>query len=137
MNGMRYFTAYAVLRGSLMGLGSFFLIKPFGLIGAALPVLLANVIDLIYVFFVLKQFIGISFSQLVLEAYYRPTLIGIAAGSVIYFVHHDITTWLWFVGAGSIYSAVFIALCFLFKIFDDREKEIFQKALTKIRLIKK
>jgi len=133
MNGMRLFTIYGIIRSSFMALGFVLLIKPLGLIGAALGVLIAGFCDIVYLLFCLKRYLQIDFLSIAIRCYGIPVLLGVLSGTMVYLSKSLIVDWLSFVISGIGYSVLFLILGIALKVFGEREKEFVQKILIKIR----
>jgi len=131
MNGMRFFTSYAVIRSVIMAIGFCLLIRPLGIEGAALGVLSAGVVDIVYLSISLRKYMDVKFTDIALKSYAKPILLGMISASVIYYNRPLITDWLSFLLAGIVYSVLFLILGFAIKVLGEEEKRMIKNVLTR------
>jgi O-antigen/teichoic acid export membrane protein len=136
MNSMRFFTLYSILKSSAMGIGFLTMIKPLGLAGAALGVLVGSICDIIYLFVSLKNHLMIKFETIVMQCYLQPILIGALSGIALYSQKMLISDWGSLILCGLGYSALFLLLGISLKVFGAREKQMVIKILGELKLLK-
>lgn len=135
MGGMRFFTVYGVLRGIVMVTGYYFFIRPFGINGAALGILLGGVLDILYMFLSLKRFIGYPPKNLFDAAIWKPIFIGSTSGLLVHLLRPFILTWTMFILSGLLYVTIFILLTLLLRVFSQREKELLLAIIKRAKQI--
>lgn len=133
MNGIRLFTSYSIIRSSFMAFGFVLMIKPLGLTGAALGVLIAGFCDIAYLFVCLKYYIRVNFQSIAIQCYIKPALLGITAGTIVYLKKVLIVDWFSFVISGLGYSILFLILGIVLKVFGEKEKAIIQQLVSKVK----
>ncbi len=134
MGGIKFFTLYGVVRGLVMLAGFVIFIKPFGVPGAALGVLLACAWDLIYLLISLNKWIKLKMTSLVLHSYAKPIAIGLICSSLLFFSRSLIDSWMTLVIAGILYTSAFTLCGILVGAFDAREKQLITRFLAKRKL---
>lgn len=132
---IRQFTIYGTIRAIIMAALCFFLIRPFGLIGAGYAILLTCIVDVIYFVFVLKRYLHIaSISNFLLTAYLKPILLTAGIAVLSFILSTFATSWFGLILIAIIITTTFIFFGFVIGVFGDTEKQVL---LELIRLIKR
>jgi O-antigen/teichoic acid export membrane protein len=121
---IKQFTQYCTIRAVVLSIGCFFLIKPFGIEGAGVALLLANVVDLFFLIIVLKNYLEISPLKLFRTAYFTPLVIGFSLSICTYFLRPIAHTWLGLTLSISSFEVIYIFISFKTGVFGETEKSI-------------
>ena len=132
MNRMNLFTIYILVRGIFMMIGFVVLIKPLGLNGAALSVLLACICDIMYLAIALNKVLHLNLLDLIKSSFVKPIILGILCGLIIYCGKSLITSWIYFITAGFVYFILFLFFGRLLKILDEQEMLVIKKGIRKV-----
>lgn len=120
---VRAFTIYSFLRLSIISVGCFLFIRPLGIAGAGLAVLLSTSVDIIYMVISLNKYLFMSAIALVRAAYWKPLILGILLAVPAYALRAWSVTWLeLFVSVGT-YLLVYVGIAYRIGIFGDTEKQ--------------
>ncbi len=134
MGKLRVFSAYTLARGIVLAAGLFVFIHSLGLIGAGLGFLLANVVDVGFFIFVLKNYLKLPFWQLFLYSYAYPLVMAILMCSIGLLIKPYLDNWFSLVAAAGLLSTAYIVGAFVAGVFGETEKKIvsdFQSILLK------
>jgi peptidoglycan biosynthesis protein MviN/MurJ (putative lipid II flippase) len=105
-----------------LGLGCVLLIRPLGIEGAALSVLLSNIVNVIYLVIVLKRYLQISLVFLFRMAYLKPIMLGFVLAGLSYLLRPLAGTWSGFILVGIALEIFFVGVGYLIGIFGETEK---------------
>jgi O-antigen/teichoic acid export membrane protein len=119
---LKYFTVYAIIRSIVLFIGFLVLIKFFGINGAGLSYLCSLLIDLIYVFFSLKNVLKFSIISSMRQSFLVPFIIGIVLGSILFFAKQWITSWITLIIAFSAFGLLYLLFAFFFGVIDEKER---------------
>jgi O-antigen/teichoic acid export membrane protein len=119
---IREFTIYNCIRATSLGLGCVLLIRPLGIEGAALSVLLSNIVNVIYLVIVLKRYLQISLVFLFRMAYLKPIMLGFVLAGLSYLLRPLAGTWSGFILVGIALEIFFVGVGYLIGIFGETEK---------------
>jgi O-antigen/teichoic acid export membrane protein len=120
---IRVYAIWAITRGIVMTIGCLFWIKPLGIEGAGLSLLLTCIIDYIYFYFVVKTFLQIPIMRIMLRAYVKPISISILLLGGGYFVRPFINDWFSLVIACAGIVFTYLSLGFAVAMFGESEKK--------------
>lgn len=130
---IKQFTQYCTIRALVLSIGCYFLIKPFGIEGAGIALLLANLVDLFFLIIVLKNYLEISPLKLLITAYFTPLLIGSILALCIFFLRPIANTWLGLTICITFFEVVYISISFKVGVFGESEKSIILNFIKKVK----
>jgi O-antigen/teichoic acid export membrane protein len=119
---IKEFTIYNSVRAVSLGLGCIFLIRPFGIEGAGLAVLLANIVNVIYLVIVLRRFLQIPLSFLLRTAYLKPIMLGLVLAIIALFFRPWAASWVGLIIVSVVLEIFFVIVGYIIGIFGDTEK---------------
>lgn len=119
---IREFTIYNCFRAVSLGVGCVLLIRPFGIEGAGLALLLSNIVNVIYLIVVLHLYIQISIWSLLRTAYVKPLLLGFALAAIAVLFRPLAGTWLGLCMVGIALEIVFVVFAYILGVFGETEK---------------
>lgn len=130
------FTKYILIRSSTLGILMFFLIKPLGLTGIGISMIVASLFDGVFYLYILKKYIKVNVSALFTNLYLKLAFISILAGLFIrYTIFNYIHNMFLLLLTGLLYATVFLILIFLLRVLNDEEKGMI--TVMKHKLIRK
>lgn len=133
---IKQFTIYSASRTILLGIGCVIFIKTIGIEGAGIALLLANIIDLIFLRIVLKYYLEVQFRDLFQRAYLPPLVIGVFLGLLLIILRQTLSlSWLGLILSVGIYELIYVALGFRFKVFGQTEAIILSNNLKFLKKI--
>jgi len=133
---IREFTIYGLIRGTVLATGCFLLIKPLGIEGAGIALIITNIVDFCFLVIVLKNFLQISTTNLFFSAYLPPLATGLFLAVFLFFSSTITDTWTGLIVSICIFEMVYIIIGFNVGIFGETEKQIILNFLKKLNLIK-
>lgn len=133
---LRIFTIYAVSRGIIMAGGCVLFIKPFGIEGAGLALLMTCLADFVFFTYVVRTFLHLSVYEVLTRSYVKPVFLALCLGGAAYFVRPLADTWLGLIMVCSFFIMLYITIGFLIRVFGETEKRALL-SLWKMRPLKK
>jgi O-antigen/teichoic acid export membrane protein len=130
---IKQFTIYGTIRAIVLGVGCYILIKPMGLEGAGLALLLTNIVDLFFLMIVLKYYLSISPLNLFKSAYLLPIIIGVILALCLFFLRSIAHTWLGFILSISLFESLYIFISFKTGVFGITEKNLILNLMRKLK----
>ena len=130
---IKQFTIYATIRAIVLGIGCFLLIKPMGLEGAGIALLLSNIVDLFFLIVVLKYYLHISPFHLFRSAYLAPLAIGFTLAICTLFLRPIAHTWIGLIASISLFEAFFILISYRVGVFGETEKRVILDFVKKLK----
>jgi len=130
---IREFTIYGIVRGLVLAVGCLLLIRPFGLEGAGLALLLSNVIDLFYMRFVLQRYLHYPPITLFKNAYFAPMALGLVLGGLFIMLRPIAVSWAGLFAVVSVFELLYIAAGYKLGIFGETEKRAVSGLLQMVR----
>ncbi len=112
------------VRGICLLTGFLLLIKPLGIEGAAAAYVIANLVDVIYVIWMAKKNLRVSFDKLLVSAYLASFLLGAMLGSILYGLRDYINSWIEIIVSMCVFAAAFIALAFITGTLGKQESDL-------------
>jgi len=131
---IKEFTQYCTVRAVVLAFGCFLLIKPFGIEGAGIALLIANIVDLIFLIIVLKNYLKISPSYLFKVAYLTSLSIGLIMAICSLFLRPFAHTWMGLILSIGLFEILYITISYKLGVFGETEKRIIGNFVKKIRL---
>ena len=138
LGNMRQFTIYATTRAATLAAFCLLFIHSFGLVGAAIAVLLTGSVDIVYWLIVQIRYLKISPGLVFIQACVKPMLLtgGLA---VLSFLSRPIaTSWLHIAAIGVVLLAIYVAVGFMIGVFGEAEKravsELYHVLIEKVRI---
>lgn len=116
------FTIYGLVRGLFIALLCLTLIRPFGLNGAALALLLSNGVDLVYFLAVLRRHLHVSPLALWRKAYCAPTVLAVALGLLIMLLRPLASSWAGLALVVAMFECLYLAIGYFTGIFGETER---------------
>jgi O-antigen/teichoic acid export membrane protein len=127
---IKQFTIYCTIRATVLGIGCFLLIKPMGLEGAGVALLIANVVDIFFLIIVLKYYLHISPFGLFRSAYLSPLAIGFILTIITIFLRPLAHSWTGLITSIGIFELMYILISFKIGVFGETEKRVMQNYLS-------
>lgn len=122
---LRFFTIYAITKGIIMGLGCALFIKPYGIAGAGVAMIVSCVPDYIFFLVTTKKFLQLSAFELIIKAYFKPVFLSLFLGFGFFFMRPLADTWFGLVAVCTIFIFIYLGMGFIIKMYDETEKRIF------------
>jgi O-antigen/teichoic acid export membrane protein len=119
---IRAFTVYALSRAGMVSLGYVLLIRPFGIEGAGLALLLGSIVEVVFLLFTLRHYLQIAVSTFFRDAYLRPLLMGAGLFGLAFLSRPLATSWVGLIGVVGFLSLLYIATGFWVGLFGESEK---------------
>lgn len=119
---MRQFTIYTIIRAVALTVLCVIFIRPLGIVGAGWALLLACMVDTVYLMIVLRRYLQIGVTQLFKKAYFKPILLGAGFTGLSFLMRPIATTWLGFGLAGIALVVIYVIAGFAMGIFGETEK---------------
>jgi O-antigen/teichoic acid export membrane protein len=135
MDGMKFFAINSFIRGFITMVGFFFFIKSYGIIGAALGVLVTSMYDILFLLIALKKFIRVSALDLVMRSILKPVIVGLLSAVVLYLLREWASNWTGLILSGLIYTVFFSLMVILVKVFDEKELNRFLNLFSRSKPI--
>ncbi len=129
---IKQFTIYSAFRAVVLGTGCLFLIRPYGLKGAGMALLLTNLVDLSFLIVVLKYYLRISPFNLFLSAYFFPLIIGACLGFLAMFLRPISGTWIGLISSVIVFEVLYITIGIIGGLFNQTEKIALKNLLSVI-----
>lgn len=127
---IKEFTIYSAVRSMILGIGCVIFIRTVGIEGAGIALLLANIIDLMFLCIFLKYFLQVKFREILRKAYLPALTIGVILGlTLLIFRQVSSPSWLGLALAVGLYQIVYVAIGFRFKVFGETEAIILSSNL--------
>ena len=130
---IKQFTQYCTVRAVVLAIGCFLLIKPFGIEGAGFALLLTNIVDLIFLIIVLKNYLFISPSYLFKAAYLTPLSIGLIMAICTLFLRPFAHTWMGLILSIGLFEILYITISYKLGVFGETEKRVIGDFVKKLR----
>jgi len=130
---IKQFTLYSAIRSIVLGAGCFILIRPMGIEGAGLALLLANIVDVFFLLIVLKYYLHISAFKLILSAYMKPLAIGFSLAVFTIFLRPFAHSWIGLIISIGLFEVLYILLSYWFKVFGETEKLVILNFVRKLK----
>jgi O-antigen/teichoic acid export membrane protein len=121
---VRAFSVYNIIRGITLAGGLLIFINWFGLIGAGLGFLLANVVDMGFFLFVLRYYLKMSFRELFNYSYICPIIMGVVLCVVGLLFKPYVNTWLSLIASVGLLIAAYIIVGFAIGVYGETERAI-------------
>ncbi len=119
---LRIFTIYAISRSIMMAVGCAIFIKPFGIEGAGLAMLITCIADYIFFVYVVRKFLRLTVFEVLTKAYVKPVFLAAFLAIACYFLRFIANSWLGLVSVCGIYITLYIGIGFLITVFGETEK---------------
>lgn len=119
---MRQFTIYTTVRGLVLGVGCVLFIRPFGLEGAGLALLLTEAVDVIYLLIVLRRYLQISSRALFRTAYFKPIALGLALAALAFLARPLANSWIGLIAVVGGLELCYIGVGYWTGVFGETEK---------------
>ncbi len=132
MGQIKYFTYYSLSRGFVMLIGFLVLIKIYGINGAGLAYFLALFVDVIYTIRTTRLKLNLSFLMVIRNCYSRPVLFGLLLTCMAWFTRSTIVSWIGIFFFCSIYSLVYVLMCYFFGVIEYNEKAKINSMLKRL-----
>ncbi|MDD5467777.1 MAG: oligosaccharide flippase family protein [Anaerolineales bacterium] len=119
---MKQFTIYTTIRWVTLAVFFVLLIRPLGLEGAALALLLTCGVDVVYFVIALRRYLQISPLELFQKAYLKPIALSVVLGALSFLARPLATSWigLGMVGAGL--GLFYVVVGYWVGVFGETEK---------------
>jgi O-antigen/teichoic acid export membrane protein len=130
---IKQFTQYCTVRAIVLAIACFFLIKPFGIEGAGIALLLANIVDLFFLIIVLKNFLNISPCYLFKSAYLTPLLIGFIMAICTLFLRPFAYSWMGLILSIGLFEILYITISYKLGVFGETEKRVIGDFVKRLR----
>ena len=130
---IKQFTQYCTVRAVVLAFGCYILIKPFGIEGAGIALLLTNIVDFIFLIIVLKNYLKISTFYLFKVAYLTPLLIGLIMAICSLFLRPFAHTWIGLILSIGLFEILYITICNKLGVFGETEKRVIINFVKKLR----
>lgn len=124
MGKLRAFSIYSVVRGMILAVGLLIFIRLFGFVGTGLAFLLANLADISFFMFVLRNYLKISFYQLFQYSYMYPFIIAVLMYTTGLLIKPYVDSWLSLMAAVGFLSIAYIWGGFIARVFGKTEKKL-------------
>lgn len=112
-------------------IGFLFAIKPFGLKGASFVYLVANIIDIVYMIWIIEKYFNMKFYSLFSQVYLKLIILAIALGSAMFLFSNKLHTWFGLISALFLFGIAFVSGALLLGLFSKREKDLVIGIITK------
>ena len=119
---IRQFTIYTTIRGIVLGALCLLLIRPFGLEGAGWALLLTVIVDGVYLFVALRNYLHISPLVIFQTAYLKPIVLSVVLGALVWLARPLGHSWLGLIAITSVLELIYIFVGFRIGVFGDTEK---------------
>ena len=119
---MRQFTIYATVRGLVLGVGCVLFIRPIGLEGAGLALLLTEAVDVIYLLVVLRRYLQISPRALFRTAYFKPIVLGLALAALAFLARPLANSWIGLIAVVGVLELCYVGAGYWAGVFGETEK---------------
>jgi O-antigen/teichoic acid export membrane protein len=119
---LREFTIYSLVRGAVIAALCVALIRPFGLNGAAIALLLSNGVDLIYLVVVLRHHLEVSPFALWRKAYRAPIALAVSLGLLSTLLRPLAASWAGLALVIVIFEFLYAAIGYSMGIFGETER---------------
>jgi hypothetical protein len=103
--------------------GCFLFIRPLGLAGAGLALLLSNVVDIFYFVISLREFLRMSVIGLLRTAYLKPLLLALLLAIPAVAIRPLAASWLGLMFCVSSYLLLYASIAYRIDIFGKTEKQ--------------
>lgn len=100
------------VRGICLLTGFLLLIKPFSIEGAAGAYVISNLFDIVYVTWMAKKNLMVTFDRLLFRSYLTSFILGAILGTILYGLRDYIHSWIEIILSMSVFAAIFIVLAF-------------------------
>lgn len=134
---IKEFTQYCTIRAIVLATACFMLIKPLGIVGAGVALVLTNIIDFFFLIIVLRKYLKISPINLFRVAYFIPLLVGFILAVCLFFLRPVAQTWIGLVLSISLFEFLYILISFRIGVFGETEKKVLLEFFKKIKQAKK
>jgi O-antigen/teichoic acid export membrane protein len=121
---MRSFTGYGGVSALVLTVMCALLVRPFGIMGAALGMLSTNVVDLIYMLTTLRRGLSMPLLRGLREMYFRPILVGVLVAVPGYLVREWSATWIGLLLLSAAFCAAYIGVSWIVGVFGESEKQM-------------
>ena len=105
-----------------LGVGCVLLIRPLGIEGAGLALLLSNIVNVIYLIIVLNRYLQISLISLLRMAYLKPITLGFVLAGLAFLLRPMAGTWLGLIMVSAGLEIFFVGVGYLIGVFGETEK---------------
>jgi O-antigen/teichoic acid export membrane protein len=123
---MRQFTTYSTVRSVVFAIGCVLLIRPVGIEGAGLALVVAACVDLVFALIAYPRYLHLPMSEIIRAAYMRPLLLGLPLALAAWLGMPFTSTWLGFIAVTAAISAGYILIGFKVGVFQDTERRALQ-----------
>jgi O-antigen/teichoic acid export membrane protein len=130
---IKQFTQYCTIRAIVLAIGCFMLIRPMGIEGAGIALLLANIVDLFFLIIFLKHYIDISPFNLFRSAYFTPLIIGFTLAVCVFFLRSIAHTWIGLILSIGLFEILYILISYRVGVFGETEKRVINDFVKKLR----
>lgn len=125
------FTKFAVSKSIIMAIGFLFFIKPYGIAGAGIAMLISCIVDILFFIVTVKKYLIVSIRMVIITSYIKPLSLAIITGIVVYFLRPFAVSWIGLIGACSTFVLIYVGLGYYFNIFEE-EKQIVTRLLNSL-----
>jgi O-antigen/teichoic acid export membrane protein len=120
---IREHTIFSFCRIATIAVGCFLFIRPLGLAGAGLALLLSNVVDIFYFVISLREFLRMSVIGLLRTAYLKPLLLALLLAIPAVAIRPLAASWLGLMFCVSSYLLLYASIAYRIDIFGKTEKQ--------------
>lgn len=124
MGHIRQFTIYATIRSIVLGASCLLLIRRFGLEGAGWALLVTEIVDGVYLFVALRNYLQIKPLAIFRTAYLKPMVLGVMLGAVVWLARPLAHSWLGLTGVVGLLELIYISVGYWIGIFGETEKRV-------------
>ena len=121
---LRSFMVYKVARAVVLAIGCLIFIRLFGLIGAGLAFLMANLVDMSIFIFVLKNYLRIPICEIFSFSYKLPLILSVIVSILGLLVKPYVNSWFSLVIVVGLLGVVYILGGFAVGVFGETEKKV-------------
>ncbi len=121
---MGSFTGYGAISALVLTVMCTLLVRPFGIMGAALGMLSTNLVDLVYMLTTLRRGLSMPLVRGLREMYFRPILVGALIAVPGYLVREWSTTWIGLLLVSAAFCAAYIGVSWIVGVFGESEKRM-------------
>lgn len=120
----REFSVYTVSKSLAITLGCIVLIKPMGISGAAISVLLGSFVDAICLLISLRRYVKLGLKGILRDAYMLPIFLGVGLIAPLYIARPVASSWPGALLSLGSFALVYATLAIFLGIFGDTERRV-------------
>jgi O-antigen/teichoic acid export membrane protein len=130
---LNLYTKYTLFRAILLAISLICFLRLIGLNGAGWAMIICGLLDVFFYFFVVIKYVKFNPLFLFSGIYLKLGIISLISGLIIKFFYlTHIYSWATLVIGASLYLIISLFLCFVFRVFNDEEKAMFNAVTSRL-----